>query len=160
VQPLTDFTRLLWQGLKKRGQALECAATMLFELGKIEVTSAAGEALKRNGQEPHEFVWLHVNGNWGNVPSWIADANISALDRNKRIMSSYRMADGQVLWVVTDADRSSTKVLLPWESVLTAAALSPWRNGWASYWRHSAVSPVGSRRRPICTGEPVIHCQH
>ncbi|MGD2108637.1 MAG: hypothetical protein PVI86_04530 [Phycisphaerae bacterium] len=113
-----------------------------FEIGKVEVTPGAVDALKRNGQVPGEFISRHVRCDWGEVPTRIATTNNKALDRTKRIMSTYRMKDGHVLWVVTAADRSSTKVLLPWESVLTAAATSQWRAAWTSFWRYSAVKQV------------------
>ena len=111
---------------------------MQFELGKVTVTARAKEALKRNGQKPGEFVSRHASGDWGDVPRWIAKANASAVEKNKRIMSSYSADDGQVLWVVTEPDQLSTRVLLPWESALTAGAVSRWRAGWASFWHHSS----------------------
>ena len=40
-------------------------------------------------------------------------ANKSALRHGSRIFSSYRMPDGEKLWIITEADRSATKFLLP-----------------------------------------------
>jgi len=106
------------------------------------MTAGAGEALKRNGQPSAEFVSRHQHGDWGSVPGWMANDNNRAIGREKRIMSSYRLTDGQVIWVVTAKDRSLTKILLPWESALTSAAASPWRSGWVSFWQHSAAGRV------------------
>ena len=109
----------------------------LFELGGVVVTAGVIAALKRNGQKLGGFLFRHGCGDWGEVPRKIARENQKGLERSERIMSSYHLDDGQVVWIVTGADRSLTAVLLPWESVLTAAARSRWRSTWASFWRGS-----------------------
>ena len=91
----------------------------LFELGGVVVTAGVIAALKRNGQKLGGFLFRHGCGDWGEVPRKIARENQKGLKRSERIMSSFHLDDGQVVWVVTGADRSLTAVLLPWESVLT-----------------------------------------
>ena len=56
----------------------------------------------------------HANGDWGDVDEEDHSANDIALLQGNRVLSSYRLADRKV-WVITDADRSSTTVLFPEE---------------------------------------------
>ena len=65
--------------------------------------------------------WLlerHVSGDWGEVPPEDARENERSLKYGWRLMSSYAVgseADGERVWVITEADRSSTCLLLPSE---------------------------------------------
>lgn len=87
----------------------------LFSLGQVVATPGALEALAEAGQEAVDFVDRHACGNWGVVPAedWIL--NDAALQRGLRVLSSYRLASGQKLWIITEADRSTTTLLLPSE---------------------------------------------
>ena len=88
---------------------------LLFELGQVVATPGSLETLKTAGHTPVEFLSRHVRGDWGDLDSEDKQANEDALKDGGRIFSSYRLADGTVLWVITEADRSSTCVLLPSE---------------------------------------------
>ena len=57
----------------------------------------------------------HVRGDWGDVDAEDRAANDRALEEGTRVLSSYRDAAGVKFWVITEADRSSTTVLLPSE---------------------------------------------
>jgi len=56
----------------------------------------------------------HVRGDWGDVDAEDRAANDRALREGTRVLSSYR-AGGVKFWVITEADRSATTVLLPSE---------------------------------------------
>ena len=56
----------------------------------------------------------HRSGDWGDVCADDARANREALDTGLRILSAYDTAAGR-LWIITEADRSATTVLLPSE---------------------------------------------
>jgi hypothetical protein len=56
-----------------------------------------------------------VQGDWGNVPSEDAEANADALVHGERVMGSYYDSAGVEFWIITEADRSATTVLLPEE---------------------------------------------
>ena len=56
----------------------------------------------------------HQSGDWGNVPAEDALSNQEAIERGYRIMSVYPLETGKV-WIITEADRSVTTVLLPEE---------------------------------------------
>jgi hypothetical protein len=87
----------------------------LFPLGQIVATPGALAALEKAGQQPHEFLALHVNGEWGNVPDEDRRENQFSLERGFRLLSSFRTAANGTVWVITEADRSVTTLLLPEE---------------------------------------------
>jgi hypothetical protein len=86
-----------------------------FPLGKVVATPAALEAIGNAGQEPGEFLRRHVLGDWGECDPGDAQANEDAVAAGDRILSVYRTRAGVRIWVITEADRSSTTVLLPEE---------------------------------------------
>ena len=55
----------------------------------------------------------HAAGDWGEVDDEDRAANDDALTSGERLLSVYRSANGTAFWVVTEADRSVTTVLLP-----------------------------------------------
>jgi hypothetical protein len=85
----------------------------LFELGKVVATPAALEVLQAAQQAPAEFLQRHANGDLGQVDEHDAKANAQALLDEARILSSYQTSKGETIWIITEADRSSTCVLLP-----------------------------------------------
>ena len=87
----------------------------LFPLGQIVATPGALEALEKAGQTPLEFIQKHVRGDWGIVCEEDAEANEQSLKDGSRILSAYRTKLGEKLWVITEADRSSSVLLLPEE---------------------------------------------
>ncbi len=87
-------------------------AALLFPLGRVVATPAALEALARAGQNPNELLDRHQGGDWGEVPSADAKENDLSVRAGYRIVSSYPVGAGQV-WLITEADRSSTCILLP-----------------------------------------------
>jgi len=86
-----------------------------FELGQIVATPGALSALRSSGQTPTEFLHKHVNGDWGEVDGHDFKQNQIALREGGRLMSAYQTRKGESLWVITEADRSSTCLLLPSE---------------------------------------------
>jgi hypothetical protein len=96
-------------------QALE-RGDRKFLLGQLAATPGAAEAFTRNGQEPSEFLRRHWRGDWGDLedPEDIEENEFS-LVRGYRLLSRYTLNDGTVIWVITEADRSATTLLLPAE---------------------------------------------
>jgi len=86
---------------------------MLFELGHVVATPGALAVLEESGEEPYLYLGRHVTGDWGELAHEDTAANTLALVTGERLMSSYRTSLGAKLWVVTEADRSSTCLLLP-----------------------------------------------
>ena len=86
-----------------------------FSLGQLAATPGALEALEASGQTA-EFVFArHASGDWGEVNEVDQKLNDEALVYGDRVLSSYRTLKGVRLWVITEADRSSTVALLPQE---------------------------------------------
>ena len=55
----------------------------------------------------------HAEGDWGDLDEEDKLANDSALESGGRLFSSYKFSDKEKLWVITEADRSATTILLP-----------------------------------------------
>ena len=62
-----------------------------------------------------EFLARHVTGDWGELPVEDRAENHLSLQQGFRLLSSYRTSAGDKLWVITEADRSATTLLLPEE---------------------------------------------
>ena len=86
-----------------------------FSIGRLVATPGALEAFARTGQHPIKFVTRHQRGDWGDVPPEDAEENELSVQEGFRILSSYRLQDKTRIWIITEADRSSTCVLLPEE---------------------------------------------
>ena len=88
-------------------------AAPLFEVGKLVATPGALAVLAP--EEPLTLLSRHVSGDWGDVPPEDAVENEFSVERGFRVASSYHTAVGTRVWVITEADRSSTCILLPEE---------------------------------------------
>jgi hypothetical protein len=87
----------------------------LFPLGHCVATPGALEALAAAGQTPKQLLDRHLSGDWGEVDGEDQQANQDALVHGERLLSAYRTTSGVRLWVITEADRSATTILLPEE---------------------------------------------
>lgn len=84
-----------------------------FELGTVRMTPGVTEAV--NAKERAEALYRHSTGDWGEVPYSDHQENELSLREGYRLFSVYRTEDGVTFWVITEADRSSTMMLLPEE---------------------------------------------
>ena len=88
------------------------AATQKFALGHLVATPAALTAAEAHGIDLQVLLARHHAGDWGDVaPSSVA-ANNAALTEHERLLSTY-IVNGQKFWIITEADRSVTTILLP-----------------------------------------------
>lgn len=87
----------------------------VLELGTVVATPGAIEALKTAGQSPSPFLNRHLSGDWGDLDEEDRHTNDEAVNNGTRVLSAYRLKDGTQIWVITEADRSSTCLLLPEE---------------------------------------------
>ena len=55
----------------------------------------------------------HQSGDWGEVSEEDRRANDQALLAGTRVLSTYHAINGTEFWIITEADRSATTVLLP-----------------------------------------------
>jgi hypothetical protein len=85
----------------------------LFELGRIVITPAALDFCER-----HDSVYVerllqrHQTGDWGDMDQEDKATNDRAVQRGGRIFSGYHFGEDR-LWIITEADRSATTILLP-----------------------------------------------
>jgi hypothetical protein len=84
----------------------------LFQLGKVVITPAASSFCNAHNIDPLLLISRHVNCDWGDLSEQDAAANVLGVQHELRIFSSYQFLTNKV-WVITEADRSSTCILLP-----------------------------------------------
>jgi hypothetical protein len=88
---------------------------MIFPLGQTVATPGALQALADAGQQPATFLDRHVQGDWGDLDDEDKAANDRAIQDGTRIFSAYYIQPDVKIWIITEADRSSTCILLPSE---------------------------------------------
>lgn len=86
-----------------------------FPLGRTLATPGALAALGEAGKSPAEFLDRHVCGDWGEVDEEDAQENEFSLEKDLRLMSVYTLKTNVRIWIITEADRSATTILLPKE---------------------------------------------
>ena len=91
----------------------ESVPTPKFRLGQLVATPGALQALADAGQRLLEFLRRHQAGDWGEVDREDVQDNEFSVTHGYRILSAYRTVRGVKIWVVTEADRSATTILLP-----------------------------------------------
>lgn len=82
-----------------------------FRLGHIVATPNALESITQD--DILTGIGRHQSGDWGDVSAEDRQANDQALVQRTRILSVYHAANGTKFWLITEADRSATTVLLP-----------------------------------------------
>ena len=87
----------------------------LFALGNVVATPGALDLLDRAATNAAELLQRHQSGDWGNVPPDDAEENLCAIQYGGRLLSSYTLNGNEKLWIITEADRSVTTLLLPQE---------------------------------------------
>ena len=86
-----------------------------FSLGRVVATPGALKALEEANQNPLEFLERHQAGDWGELCDEDKDENEFSVRNGFRILSAYRTRNNVKIWVITEADRSVTTLLLPHE---------------------------------------------
>jgi hypothetical protein len=82
-----------------------------FPLGQIVITPTAMEAL--TPAEVHSALSRHSAGNWGELDAHDLKENERSLADGGRLLSAYSALRGERFWIITEADRSVTTILLP-----------------------------------------------
>lgn len=82
-----------------------------FKLGQTVITPNAMNRIP--AQEVLAALGRHVEGDWGDVCEEDRQENEHSLNRYLRLLSVYHASDGTKFWIITEADRSATTVLLP-----------------------------------------------
>jgi hypothetical protein len=81
-------------------------------LGRVVATPGALKLLSEIGEDPFDFLARHETGDWGELCAFDRRQNQIALREGLRVLSSYSVGEKSV-WIITEADRSVTTILLP-----------------------------------------------
>ena len=87
-----------------------------FRLGRLVATTGAMAAVISAGVSPQSLLARHMRGDWGDLCEEDRAENERALASGDRLLSCYRIKIGEAeeaVWVITEADRSGTTLLLP-----------------------------------------------
>jgi hypothetical protein len=90
-----------------------------FKLGQTVATPGALAALEKSNESALPFLLKHQSGNWGEVCKGDKELNDQAISnegdecRQQRVLSCYRTAQNERIWIITEWDRSVTTILLP-----------------------------------------------
>jgi len=90
-------------------------AGVRFSPGSFYATPGALEAFRASGDDPLDFLIRHLGGDWGEVDEHDRRENELSVKEGFRILSAYTLTSGVKVWIITEADRSSTTILLPEE---------------------------------------------
>lgn len=86
---------------------------MLFQPGQIVATRGALSVLSI--EDIRKALGRHLSGDWGDLSAEDKQENDFSVNNGFRIISSYSSKKGVKFWIITEADRSATTVLLPEE---------------------------------------------
>lgn len=86
-----------------------------FQLGRIFITPGAIDALDDSGESAQDFINRHARLEQGELSAEDHKENRFSVSRQLRIFSAFKTAKGVKIWVITEADRSATTLLLPSE---------------------------------------------
>jgi hypothetical protein len=86
-----------------------------LSLGRILATPGALACLDTNRVDATKLLWRHQHADWGELSCEDRRANDEAAKGGSRVLSSYPIGDERRIWIITEADRSATTLLLPSE---------------------------------------------
>lgn len=84
-----------------------------FSLGHTLITDAARARL--HPEDVLQAIARHARGDWGELCPADVEENDLSLKEGFRLLSAYTDRRGTKFWIITEADRSATTVLLPEE---------------------------------------------
>lgn len=85
----------------------------MFPFGRIVATPGALTAMEEACIDGFALLARHRRGDWGAIDPEDVGLNEEALRTGARLMSVYPLPTGEVIWIITEADRSATTLLLP-----------------------------------------------
>jgi hypothetical protein len=88
--------------------AVQCAS---FQLGRMVITPNSLDQL--TPADIQRGLHRHQAGDWGELDEHDREENETALRTGLRLFSVYRATNGVTFWIITEADRSATTLLMP-----------------------------------------------
>lgn len=123
----------------------------LFEIGTLEITPGATATFAAVNVDPSTLVDRHRRGDWGDMEEEARRDNEFAL-RNPQsffgLLSKYTLTDGAEVLVITAADRSATRVLLPAEEEVREVSALEGYAVWAARYDHEP-NPLIAAEEPV-----------
>ena len=89
--------------------------TTTLPLGLVVATPGALAALDEARESALGFIARHAARDWGEVPPEDWEENEFSIKNELRVLSAYSLRNGAKIWIITEADRSVTTILLPEE---------------------------------------------
>ena len=89
--------------------------TKTIRLGTVVATPGALAALEESCESSLSFLARHVGRDWGEIPPEDWEENEFSVQNELRVLSAYSLRNGVKIWIITEADRSVTTILLPEE---------------------------------------------
>ena len=87
-----------------------------FALGRVVITPGAVNALLEEAASPAPLLARHKHGDWGELDEFDRGQNDYAVYSDAKILSAYTLPNTKKpVWIITEADRSATTILLPSE---------------------------------------------
>jgi hypothetical protein len=89
--------------------------TKIFPRGRIELSLFVRELVKQYGRRPIvDMLKRHGRGDFGDELDFEdAEQNRRALEYGRMLFGAHNLPDGTRIWIMTDADRSRTRVFTP-----------------------------------------------
>jgi hypothetical protein len=84
-----------------------------FNPGKIVMTPGVFNLKKEILDKIPQFINRHIQGDWGDLCDEDKNTNNLFLEEGERLFSSYITEGKERIWIITEADRSVTTILLP-----------------------------------------------
>jgi hypothetical protein len=88
--------------------------TAPLPLGRVVATPGALKLFTEARAHAFDLLARHAKGDWGDLCTFDCRQNEIALRDGYRVFSAYDIPAGRV-WIITEADRSVTTILLPEE---------------------------------------------
>jgi hypothetical protein len=87
--------------------------TNALSLGTVVATPGALAALEEARESSLGFLARHASRDWGEIPPEDWEENEFSIKNELRVLSAYTLRNGTKIWIITEADRSLTTILLP-----------------------------------------------
>ena len=84
-----------------------------FSVGRVAATPGAIVALSDSEEDAITYLKRHASGDWGDLSKEDLEENELGLEQGFRLLSAYHLKDLTKIWIITEADRSATTILLP-----------------------------------------------
>lgn len=115
LEVVPNDAKIFWLKFRRKLETLNEQSSLLFPLGEVYLTIGAQDALKESNQVAVEFLQRHQSGDYGDVCEDDRRENELSVKEGFRVLSSYKTSKDIKLWLITEADRSSSYLLLPSE---------------------------------------------